>query len=104
MKATVADLRGKDGTRACADQKKADELNDFFQSVFRREDTTNMSSAHLYEVGSRLDDVEIINEKAKKNLSNLCSSKSPGPDSIRPLILNHMADGLSNHTNLSVVD
>lgn len=54
------DLRRSGWTRVCTDQEKADKLNNFFQSVFTGEDTTNMSSALLCEVGLRLEDVEII--------------------------------------------
>ena len=54
------DLRRSGWTRVCTDQEKADKLNNFFQSVFTGEDTTNMSSALLCEVGLRLEDIEII--------------------------------------------
>ncbi len=48
----VSDLNKPDGSRTTNDKEKAEILNNFFQSVFTKEDTTKMPDPPQYEYGT----------------------------------------------------
>ncbi len=77
------------------DEEKANVLSDFFSTVFTDEDTTNIPPFPDRQFNSTLDNIEINRELVLKKLTNLNTSKSPGPDKIHPRILKELASTLS---------
>lgn len=73
------------------DQGKADILADFFTSVFTEENNDDMPNIDLKD-SPPLEEISFTEETVKKKLDKLKISKSPGPDSIHPRVLNELAD------------
>ena len=94
-KTTIADLVREDGSLASSDKEKAEALNEFFGSVFTREDLDNMPTFEDRLFNSLLEDMEFTVEDVKKKLDKLKPDKSPGPDSIHPKILHELSDVLA---------
>ncbi|KAI8517616.1 hypothetical protein Bbelb_036330 [Branchiostoma belcheri] len=61
-------LVGEDGKVAESDAEKAEVLNDFFASVFTAEDMTSMPTIGTIPVATRLENVEITEEKAESSI------------------------------------
>ncbi|KAI8512068.1 hypothetical protein Bbelb_111680 [Branchiostoma belcheri] len=59
----VGTLVGEDGKVAESDAEKAEVLNDFFASVFTAEDMTSMPTIGTIPVATRLENVEVTEEK-----------------------------------------
>lgn len=76
------------------DKEVAEHLRDYFVSVFRKDTNTNPTIDDLV-VTSTMPNVNIRVEDTKKQLTRLCSSKSPGPDGIHPAMLQLIADEIA---------
>ncbi len=88
----ISDLQKEDGTLTANDHEKAEVLNQFFTSVFTKEDLSNIPDVEKHHVVKDLDGMHITEEEVQKRLSKLKTSKSPGPDGLHPLILKETAD------------
>lgn len=95
-KTGIADLDCEDGGTARSDQAKAEVLNNFFCSVFTKEDTSSMPSTEGMDITNNLSNFEITAEEVHKKLRKLNPNKACGPDNIPPSILKHCANELSN--------
>ena len=91
----IADLKKDDGTRATTDEEKADTLNDFFRSVFTKEEEGDLPEPPHYSYSSQIDDFDITEAEVKKLLLGLKAGKAPGPDCIPPLLLTENAEALA---------
>ena len=70
----------------------AELLNDFFCSVFTREDCSNIPQAEQLFTGEvPLETVEITEEKVRKKLEKLKPSSAPGPDKLWPRVLHKLS-------------
>ncbi|KAI8500844.1 hypothetical protein Bbelb_216620 [Branchiostoma belcheri] len=96
----VGSLISEDGKVAESDAEKAEVLNYFFASVFTAEDMTIMPSIDSIPVASRLEDIDISEEKVFEKLSELNQSKSAGPDNIHPRLLKELARHLCIPLNI----
>ena len=68
----------------------ADIFNDYFASVFTREDTNNIPVPDQIFVGSKseyLSDISIDEHVVYNKLNNLNVNKSPGSDDLHPKLL-----------------
>ncbi len=94
-KATVADLIKDDGTKTTSEKEKADALNEFFSSVFTKEDMERFPTFEERQVTSILENVNFTEEDVKKKLDKLKVDKSPGPDNLSPRVLKELSSELS---------
>ena len=67
--------------------KKATILNEFFTSVFTKENTSEMPLFNSRCEGVSIDNFEITAEMVEKYLKRLNTSKSQGPDNLHPKLL-----------------
>ena len=89
--------------KPCTDSKaKAEALNNYFQSVFTKEDQTNISSLDPNTENSIPDipDITFSVEGMCQLLSELDTNKASGPDEIPPFVLKHCADEFSSVLNV----
>ena len=80
----LADDRGEIVTEGI---KKATILNEFFTSVFTKENTSEMPSFNSRCEGVSKNNFEITAEMVEKYLKRLNASKSQGPDNLYPKML-----------------
>ena len=88
----VGPLKDSSGKLITDDDKMAELLNDFFCSVFTREDCSSMPVAEqLFTGNAPLVSVEIDEEKVKKKLEKLKPNSAPGPDQLWPRVLHKLS-------------
>ena len=91
----VGELLDERGRKAEDDKAKAQLLNDFFSSVFTRENMISIPEpARIFE-GTELVSITITDDMVKGRLERLKPTSSPGPDDIHPRILKETAASLS---------
>ena len=79
---SVADLTDKSGRKATSDAGKAEMLNEFFSSVFTKENTGFVPDCDRRQLSNEMQDIVINTSEVLKLLKNLDMSKSAGPDNI----------------------
>ena len=89
------------------DKGIAENLNNFFCSVFTRENIDSIPEFSLQTaIGDRLDTIDIKEEDVEKNINKMKIDKSPGPDELSPrllkLIINSLKAPLRNIFNRSL--
>jgi len=94
-KSVIGDLKMADGTMTTSSKEKADTLNQFFCSVFTREETGRMPRMEAKYYGPNLEDITITPEGILKKLKKLKKDKSPGPDGLHPKILAEVAEAVA---------
>ncbi len=92
----ISDLQKEDGSLTVNDHEKAEVLNQFFTSVFTKEDLSNMPTVEKHQVPKDLDSIYITVEEVQKGLSRLKTCKSPGPDGLHPLVLKELSDTIAH--------
>ena len=70
-------------------------MNEQFSSVFTDEDTNNLPTFNPLPVNNKLDKIKVKPSEVKKQLKNLRTQKSCGPDGVHPYILHHLAETMS---------
>ena len=85
-------LKKTDGTFARTPTEKAKALNDFFVSVFTKENLDNIPGGKNDFSGECLRSFEITSDVVLKKLRELKPGKSPGPDGWHPVLLKNIAD------------
>jgi len=88
-------MKKEDGTNVTGPSEMAEILNDFFSSVYTREDTTNIPQVAPTRYNRRLRRTWITTEKVKKKISGLRNNSAPGPDGISPKILKNTKDQIA---------
>ena len=110
----ISRLKRRNGSVTENDQETAEELNNFFQSVFVREDDADILAfndfARLcfdadveepFEFMGRCSEqllsmVQLDREKVIKALKNLDPNKTPGPDGLHPRVLMEVAEQIGD--------
>ena len=71
-------------------------MNNWYCSVFTREDTSQVpEAAEVFQGNDTLEDMVITRDRVKKKLLALKPKSAPGPDKISPAVMQSMADVLS---------
>ncbi len=91
----VGPLRRPDGTVTNNDLDMARELNNYFVSVFTKEDDTEIPHIEA-ETADTLTRIIIRREDIKKGIRELRREAAPGPDGIRPLLLKETIDQITD--------
>ena len=91
IKDTIPSLMRPDGTRAITSKEKANTLNEYFSSVFIKEDVTNLPEK-VSITDKVLENFTIDEETVLKKLKDLNPNKTPGPDGWHPVFLKNIAD------------
>ena len=106
MKPGITDLETKEGNKITDDKQKAEELNNFFVSVFTKENIQNVPILEQRDFESSLETVRISDQQMGFLLKKLKIDKSPGPDNIHNRILfegrNELQGYLTNICNKSL--
>lgn len=91
----ISELLKDDGTTATNDLEKAETLNEFFSSVFTREDLSSIPEQVERQLHQQLLEVTFTHEEVLKILKSLKTDKSPGPDKIHARVLKECAEVLT---------
>lgn len=101
-KTGIGDLVDKDGNQVTENEGKANVLNDFFASVFTREDYSNIPPFDdKVDQQNSISDIVIQPEVVLKHLKSLNTSKACGPDDCHPFFLKQCSEEL--YKPLSVI-
>ena len=82
----IGPLKTSDGKLITEDQEMATELNNFFTSVFSREDLLNMPAV-TRETQALIPDMQITTSQIINKIRALKEKSAPGPDGISPRLL-----------------
>ena len=88
---TIPSLTKPDGSKASTSKEKTQVLNDYFTSVFTRENLEYIPEISTYGVNDQLSYIEITPEIVRVKLGNLNPNKSPGYDLWHPYFLKELA-------------
>jgi hypothetical protein len=91
---SVPDLDVRKGVKTKGEEQKANLLNDFFSSVFTREDIENIPDFDKRELIEEMRVLDITEEMVLKKLKKLKPNKSAGLDRISPRVLIEAADAI----------
>ena len=91
----IPNLKNNDGNLTTNNSEKADLLNEYFSSVFTKEDLNNIPTLSS-RTDQILNKVEITSIQMRDKLKSLKPSKSPGPDGIHPRVLRELADVIAD--------
>ena len=98
VKPRVGPLEKKSGEMTTTDKETAEELNNFFRSVFVAEEEGDIPSpcfSAVCEGASVMQDLCIDIQDVKSELKRLQMNKAAGPDGIPSVILKRCADVLA---------
>lgn len=90
VKSGVSDLQDSEGVMRGDDEDKAEILNDFFCSVFTKENTERVPTVES-RCNVELSSITITEDIVGKHLKKLKVSKSAGPDGLHPRVLKEIA-------------
>jgi len=94
----VGALENGQGQLTTNPQEKAEILNDFFSSVFTKEDVSNIPTPDSVFTGSssdRLCDIDVDSSSISDKLSNLRPDKAPGDDNLSPRLIRALSSVLA---------
>jgi Reverse transcriptase (RNA-dependent DNA polymerase)/Endonuclease-reverse transcriptase len=100
VKENVASLSKEDGKLTESDQESADLLATYFETVFTREDTREMPEVEEKNLNWQDTKMEFSKETVLRKLKKLQVDKSPGPDSIHPLVLKECSEAIAEPLSL----
>ena len=88
----ISSLKDKKGNLITSDKGRAELLNEFFTSVFLKEDLSNLPkvSEAEYSNGKIINETIITKEEVEKKLKALLPGKAQGPDQIPPRVLKEL--------------
>ena len=94
VKTNVGPLQSETGELIMGNKDMADQLNNYFGSVFTKEDINNLPEI-AGDRGSNkmeeLSEIQVSREVVLGKLNGLKADKSPGPDSLHPRVLKEVA-------------
>lgn len=87
VRSEIAVLTKSDGELAVLPQEKADTLNQFFASVFTKEDMANIPQPDKKVWSSQLSTITVTEEMVRERLKEQKPGKSAGPDGIHSKVV-----------------
>ena len=90
----ICNLLKPDGSLTTSNKEKADTLNEFFSSVYTKEDTSNMPKISDHNNDTYLTDLFLTEAAVRDKLNNLDPNKATGPDGIPSIILKELSTEL----------
>ena len=93
-KSSIGPLKNKSGKIIVGDLDMANELNDFFSSVFSNEDLSRLPAIEP-EGTEKIETVQISRSKIIEKIKKLKEKSAPGPDGITPKILKTVANEIA---------
>ena len=94
----IGSIRTSQGVLVTSDADIAATLNEYFVSVFTREDLTVVPAPVVTYGGDRsLTEIVCTVEEVLANLGKLDPNKAPGPDGFLPKVMKNVKDGLAAH-------
>ena len=96
-KTGLSPLRKRNGDIALTDNEKADTLNEYFTSVFTKENLDNLPPVKeaIWSEGKTLTEILVTPKAVENKLKQLDVNKAQGPDNIPPIILKELSKELS---------
>ena len=88
----VFNLKAEDGSFTKSDKEKAELLNNFFTTVFTKENLEKIPEVPDKVVESNLENIEIAETEVLKMLREPDASKPMGPNNIHPFLIKSMAE------------
>eukprot|EP00794_Sanderia_malayensis_P001171 gene1171-540_t len=82
------------GGKTSGEKQKANVLNEFFSSVFSREDTSSIPDFPQHEIAEEMKSLKVTGEMVLKKLKKLNPNKSGGMDGISPRVLLECAESI----------
>jgi len=95
VRQSVADLKDDTGQVLSDNTAKASALNNYFTSVFTKEDTENVPTLESVDTEQKLSHIVIQPEDVQKRLLKLNTTKSAGPDGIHPRVMKELSHQLA---------
>ncbi|WAR05168.1 hypothetical protein MAR_020537, partial [Mya arenaria] len=91
-RSNISNLKRENGEFVRNDKEKVDLLNEFFTTVFTKENIDTIPDIEDKDVNSELSSLTVSEEEVLKLLKDIDPSKSMGPDCIHPFLLKSMPD------------
>ena len=91
----VGPLKTTAGQTVKENKGMANVLNEFFSSVFNREDRNTVPEPDLEHEGDNLTEVKITRKKVQEKIKNPRTGSAAGPDQIGPQLLKELSDVIS---------
>ncbi|XP_052806388.1 uncharacterized protein LOC128235622 [Mya arenaria] len=86
-RSNISNLKRENGEFVRNDKEKVDLLNEFFTTVFTKENIDTIPDIEDKDVNSELSSLTVSEEEVLKLLKDIDPSKSMGPDCIHPFLL-----------------
>ena len=93
---SIGPLKNKEGQAVSNDRDMAGIFNEFFSSVFTREDTTQVPEPRRMGFTSELGDVQVTVKKVKEKIKKLRRGAAAGPDGIGPTLLQELVNEVAS--------
>ena len=87
---SIGPLKDKDGNTVSGDKEMAGILNDFFSSVFTRENKEQILEPKSMHFNNELSGVQVTVKKVKEKIGRLRRGVAAGPDNIGPTLLQEL--------------
>ena len=94
-RAGIGPIAKENGELATGDEEMAEELNQYFSSVFTRKDMAQVPEPPPMKTRSRLTRSFITTEKVRKKIRQLKPHSAAGPDGIAPKLLQQCEDQIA---------
>ena len=95
-RSSVGPLKDGAGRAVSGNEAMAKIFNEYFSSVFTREDVSNVPDPEQHHRGPILTEVKVTVKKVKEKIKKLRKGAAAGPDKIGPQLLQELVDTISS--------
>ena len=93
---SIGPLKDKDGNTVSGNKEMAGILNDFFSSVFTRENKEQIPGSKSMHFNKELSGVQVTVKKVKEKIGRLRRGVAAGPDNIGPTLLQELVNEVAS--------